>query len=197
MRRLRPTRRPRQRPWIPWTPLRIPGTLNLSCTRILYDRLARFYSRDITNTSPPWPITYNLYLSTDGATVENGPAHAPYPPCHGKEAKPRSVTMDLLTCHDRPRQTVGAYMHTSHLPLAAPPADRRRQTQGLHPTYTLQRTALSHDLITSIPSDRRRKHAHLRRRRFHHDPTRTRAPNPNPKWSPQILPSPPQPPTRQ
>ena len=140
--RLRPTRR-RQRPWIPWTPLRIPGTLNLSCTRILYDRLARFYSRDITNTSPPWPITYNLYLSTDGATVgKTDPPMPPNPPCHGKEAKPRSVTMDLLTT-----EPVRPSAHTCTLLtclLRRRPSDRRRQTQGLHPPEDCSESRLDH-----------------------------------------------------
>ena len=159
---------------------------------ILYDRLARFYSRDITNTSPPWPITYNLYLSTDGATVENGPAHAPCPPCHGKDR--RNPALSLWT-YSRPTPSDRRRIH-AHFSLASCGA-ARRTVGDKHKAYTLQRTALSHDLITNIPSDRRRKRAYLRRRRFHHDPTRTRAPNPNPKWNPQILPSPPQPPTRQ
>ena len=98
---------------------------------ILYDRLARFYSRDITNTSPPWPITYNLYLSTDGATVENGPAHAPYPPCHGKEAKPRSVTMDLLTT-----DPVRPSAHTCTL-LTCLLRRRPRTVGDKHKAYTL------------------------------------------------------------
>ena len=143
--RLRPTRR-RQRPWIPCSVDSPPDPRNAASLvyvyTILYDRLARFYSRDITNTSPPWPITYNLYLSTDGATVENGPAHAPYPSCHGKEAKPRSVTMDLRT-----NDPVGPSAHTCTLLtclLRRRPSDRRRQTQGLHPPEDCSESRLDH-----------------------------------------------------
>ena len=153
-------------------------------------------------------------------TVQNGPLPLPITLTQARSRKRNS-----LLCHHNPgKEPEPCYSTTltqarNRNPALPPrtnsrttPSDRRRihahfslascgatrRTVGdKHKAYTLQRTALSHDLITSIPSDRRRKHAHLRRRRFHHDPTRTRAPNPNPKWNPQILPSPPQPPTRQ
>ena len=97
---------------------------------------------------------------------------------------PCSVNTDSLTNDPDPRLTVGANMHTCL--LRRRPSDRRRQTQGLqayNPPEYLQSTArVTTTYSRTTPPDRRRKHAdaHLRRRRFHHDPTRTQMPNPEP-----------------